>query len=41
MEVILNLVADKFKACTSMEEVERAIKEIQEMATKKEPNRLG
>ena len=36
MDVILNLVADKFKACTSMEEVEKAIKEIQEMATKKE-----
>lgn len=32
MEVILSLVADKFAACKDMEEVERAIKDVREMA---------
>jgi len=35
MEVILNLVADKFTSCKDMEDVEKAIKEVREMATKK------
>lgn len=34
MEVILNLVADKFSACTNMEEVEKAIQEVRNMAKK-------
>jgi hypothetical protein len=37
MEVILNLVADKFTACKDMDEVTQAIKEVREMATKKNP----
>lgn len=37
MEVILNLVADKFAACKDMEEVEKAIKEVREMAKKEKP----
>ena len=32
MKVILSLVADKFAACKDMEEVERAIKDVREMA---------
>ena len=32
MEVILNLVADKFKACKDMDEVQKAIEEILRMA---------
>ena len=32
MEVILNLVADKFAGCQSMEDVKQAIKEVREMA---------
>ena len=34
MEVILNLVADKFAGCQSMEDVKQAIKEVREMAKK-------
>lgn len=34
MEVILNLVADKFEACNSLEEVKKAIEEIRNMAKK-------
>ena len=34
MEVILKLIADKFKACKDMEEVGKAIKEVEEMAKK-------
>ena len=34
MQVILNLVADKFKNCKDMDEVEKAIKELEEMASK-------
>jgi len=37
MEVILNLVADKFAACKDMEAVEKAIKEVREMAKKEKP----
>ena len=34
MEVILNLVADKFAACKDMEEVKKAIEDVREMAKK-------
>ena len=34
LEVILNLVADKFEACKTMEEVEKAIEEVRQMAKK-------
>lgn len=36
MNVILNLVADKFESCKDMEEVKRAIEEVQSMAKKGE-----
>lgn len=34
MEVILNLVADKFAACPDMEAVKKAIQEVRDMARK-------
>ncbi|MCL2343584.1 MAG: hypothetical protein FWC62_06785 [Firmicutes bacterium] len=34
MEVILNLVADKFAACKTIEEVREAIEQVREMAAK-------
>lgn len=34
MEVILNLVADKFAGCKDMEEVQEAIQEVRQMAKK-------
>ena len=34
MEVILNLVADKFAACKDMEEVKKAVEQVREMAKK-------
>ncbi len=34
MEVILNLVADKFQSCKNMEEVEKAVQEVRDMAKK-------
>ena len=34
MEVILNLVADKFEKCQDMEEVRKAIEEVRNMASK-------
>lgn len=37
MEVILNLLADKFAACNNMEDVQQAIKEVREMAKKEKP----
>lgn len=37
MEVILNLVADKFASCKDMEEVRRAVEEVKEMAKKEKP----
>lgn len=37
IEIILNLVADKFAGCRSMEEVEKAIQEVREMAKKEKP----
>lgn len=37
IEIILNLVADKFSACKSMEDVQSAIKEVREMAKKEKP----
>lgn len=41
MEVILNLVADKFSNCKDMEEVAKAVQEVRNMAKKKSPvNRL-
>lgn len=39
MEVILNLVADKFANCKNMEEVQQAIKDIKEMAKKNSPDK--
>lgn len=38
IEIILNLVADKFAGCKDMEEVERAIQEVREMAKKEKPS---
>ena len=38
MEVILNLVADKFAGCHSMEDVKQAIKEVRDMARKDKPD---
>lgn len=37
IEIILNLVADKFASCKDMNEVQKAIEEVKEMA-KKEKN---
>lgn len=37
MEVVLNLVADKFQSCKDMEEVKKAIQEVRDLA-KKEKN---
>lgn len=34
MEVIINLIADKFASCKTMEEVQQAVKELKEMAKK-------
>ena len=34
MEVILNLVADKFDGCQTMEDVKKAIKQVRDMARK-------
>lgn len=34
IEIILNLVADKFAACKDMESVDKAVKEVKEMARK-------
>ena len=38
MEVILNLVADKFSNCKNMEEVAKAVQEVRNMAKKDKPN---
>lgn len=35
MDVILNLVADKFESCKDMEEVKKAITEVRSMAKKR------
>ena len=37
LEVIMNLVADKFEGCKDMDEVRRAIQEAREMARKERP----
>ena len=37
LEVILNLVADKFSGCQDMEEVKKAIDEVRQMAKKDKP----
>ena len=37
MEVILNLVADKFAGCKDMDEVKKAIDEVRNMAKKEKP----
>ena len=37
IEIILNLVADKFAGCKDMEDVEKAIQEVREMAKKEKP----
>ena len=34
IEIILNLVADKFAGCNNMDEVRKAIEEVREMAKK-------
>ncbi len=34
LEVLLNLVADKFQSCKNMEEIKKAIQEVREMANK-------
>ena len=34
MEVILNLVADKFAGCATMEDVKKAVAQVREMARK-------
>lgn len=36
MNVILNLVADKFESCKDMDEVKKAIAEVRSMAKKGE-----
>lgn len=38
MEVILNLVADKFGNCKNMDEVAKAVQEVRDMAKKEKPN---
>lgn len=38
LEVILNLIADKFQSCKDMEDVEKAVKEVREMAKKEKSN---
>ena len=38
MEVILNLVDDKFAGCRDMDEVQKAINEVRNMAKKEKPN---
>lgn len=38
MEVILNLVADKFANCKNMDEVAKAVQEVRDMAKKDKPN---
>lgn len=38
IEIILNLVADKFAGCKDMDEVNKAIQEVREMAKKEKPN---
>ncbi|MCB8575608.1 hypothetical protein L0P28_06905 [Dorea formicigenerans] len=38
MEIILNLVADKFSNCKTMEEVAKAVQEVRDMAKKEKPN---
>lgn len=37
MEILLTLVADKFAACKTMEDVDAAVKEVREMARKEKP----
>lgn len=34
LDVIMNLVADKFDACKDMEAVKKAVKEVRDMAKK-------
>lgn len=38
MEVIPNLVADKFSNCKNVEEVAKAVQEVRDMAKKEKPN---
>lgn len=37
LEVILNLVADKFASCKDMDEVAKAVSEVRNMAKKEKP----
>lgn len=39
MDVILNLVADKFSSCKDMDEVRKAVQEVRNMAQKEEPTK--
>ena len=34
LEVILNLVADKFQSCKNMDDVQKAVTEVRDMAKK-------
>lgn len=34
LEVILNLVADKVKSCKNMDDVQKAVQEVRDMAKK-------
>ena len=34
LEVILNLVADKFQSCKDMDDVQKAVQEVRDMAKK-------
>ena len=34
LEVILNLVADKFQSCKNMDDVQKAVQEVRDMAKK-------
>lgn len=37
LDVILNLVADKFSNCKDMDEVQKAVQEVRNMAKKEKP----
>ena len=37
IEIILNLIADKFSGCKDMEDVQKAIQEVRELAKKEKP----
>ena len=39
MEFIANLIADKFEACQTMEDVKKAVEQVREMARKDKPTK--